>query len=108
VSYVYNALSQRLLKSDARLSSTTPVTEHAMYADDGVGSTELGLYCNRRSTASAAPAGESDSTEIIYLPTASGPMPIAAQINGHLYAIDSDHLNTPRRLTSTQGQVVWQ
>jgi RHS repeat-associated protein len=35
-------------------------------------------------------------------------MPIAAQINGRLYAIDSDHLNTPRRLTNAQGQVVWQ
>ncbi|WOI44904.1 RHS repeat-associated core domain-containing protein [Acidovorax sp. BLS4] len=49
-----------------------------------------------------------DSTEVIYLPTASGPMPVAAQINGRLYAIDADHLNTPRRLTNTQGQVVWQ
>jgi len=35
-------------------------------------------------------------------------MPIAAQINGWLYAIDADHLNTPRRLTNTQGQVAWQ
>ena len=35
-------------------------------------------------------------------------MPIGAQINGRLYAIDSDHLNTPRRLTNAQGQVVWQ
>ncbi|SFD91140.1 RHS repeat-associated core domain-containing protein, partial [Paracidovorax konjaci] len=25
-----------------------------------------------------------------------------------LYAIDADHLNTPRRLTNAQGQVVWQ
>ena len=33
---------------------------------------------------------------------------MAAQINGRLYAIDSDHLNTPRRLTNAQGQVVWQ
>ncbi|WOI45552.1 RHS repeat-associated core domain-containing protein [Acidovorax sp. BLS4] len=49
-----------------------------------------------------------DSTEVIYLPTANGPMPIAAQINGRLYAIDADHLNTPRRLTNTQGQVAWQ
>ncbi|PIF92992.1 RHS repeat-associated protein [Acidovorax sp. 62] len=45
---------------------------------------------------------------MLWLPTASGPMPIGAQINGRLYAIDSDHLNTPRRLTNTQGQVVWQ
>jgi hypothetical protein len=31
---------------------------------------------------------------------------MAAQIDGRLYAIDSDHLNTPRRLTNAQGQVV--
>ncbi len=68
----------------------------------------LGQYSNQRSTHSAAPAGEADSTEVLWLPTASGPMPIAAQINGRLYAIDSDHLNTPRRLTNAQGQVVWQ
>lgn len=108
ISYTYNALSQRLLKRDARLSTTTPLTEHAVYADDGIGSTVLGLYSNRRSTHSAAPAGEQDTTEVIYLPTASGPMPIAAQINGRLYAINTDHLNTPRRLTNTLGQVAWQ
>ncbi|MFN4120702.1 RHS repeat-associated core domain-containing protein [Acidovorax sp.] len=108
VSYTYNALAQRLLKRDARLSTSTPFTEHAVYADDGIGSTVLGLYGNRRSTHSAAPTGEPDSTEVIYLPTAAGPLPIAAQINGRLYAIDSDHLNTPRRLTNTQGQVAWQ
>ncbi|WP_284406986.1 hypothetical protein [Acidovorax sp. SUPP3434] len=68
----------------------------------------LGQYGNRGSGNSAAPAGEMDSTEVIYLPTTSGPMPVAAQINGRLYAIDADHLNTPRRLTNTQGQVVWQ
>jgi uncharacterized protein RhaS with RHS repeats len=32
-------------------------------------------------------------------------MPIAAEINGRLYAIHTDHLNTPRRLTNQQGQV---
>ncbi|MDP3229513.1 MAG: RHS repeat-associated core domain-containing protein, partial [Acidovorax sp.] len=108
VSYVYNAMAQRLLKSDARLSTSTPVTEQAVYADDGVGSTVLGLYGNRRSSTSAAPAAEMDSTEVIYLPTASGPMPVAALVNGRMYAIDADHLNTPRRLTNTQGQVAWQ
>ena len=49
-----------------------------------------------------------DSTEVLWLPTATGPLPVAAQINGRLYAIDADHLNTPRRLTNAQGQVVWQ
>ncbi|SDD99159.1 RHS repeat-associated core domain-containing protein [Paracidovorax valerianellae] len=99
-----------MFKSDARLSgsSNPAITTQTVYAEDGIDSTVLGQYGNRRSSNSAAPAGEMDSTEVIYLPTASGPMPVAAQINGRLYAIDADHLNTPRRLTNTQGQVAWQ
>jgi RHS repeat-associated protein len=46
--------------------------------------------------------------QYIYLPTASGPMPIAAVINGTTYAVHSDHLNTPRKLTDASGQAVWQ
>ncbi|GAA4349235.1 hypothetical protein GCM10023165_35840 [Variovorax defluvii] len=53
-------------------------------------------------------ANSTGSTQYIYLPTANGPMPIAAIINGQPYAVHSDHLNTPRRLTDSQGQVVWQ
>ncbi|WCM93295.1 DUF6531 domain-containing protein [Acidovorax sp. NCPPB 2350] len=110
VSYTTNALGQRVFKRDARLSGAEnpAITQQTVYAEDGIGSTVLGQYANRRSGDSAAPAGEMDSTEVIWLPTASGPMPVAAQINGRLYAIDADHLNTPRRLTNTQGQVVWQ
>ena len=108
VDYTYTSASQRVFKRDARLSTTTPATEHTVYADDEIGSTVLGVYGNRRSTTSAAPTGEMDSTEVIYLPTPGGPMPIAAQINGRAYAIHTDHLNTPRRLTNAQGQVAWQ
>ena len=43
-----------------------------------------------------------------YLPTASGPLPIAAVIKGTTYAVHSDHLNTPRKLTQANGQVAWQ
>ncbi|MDQ0086554.1 RHS repeat-associated protein [Variovorax boronicumulans] len=50
-------------------------------------------------------AGEA---QYIYLPTAGGPMPIAAVINGTTYAVHSDHLNTPRRLTDASGQAAWQ
>ncbi|RAR79726.1 RHS repeat-associated protein [Paracidovorax anthurii] len=110
VSYTTNALGQRVFKRDARLSGADnpATTQQTVYAEDGIGSTVLGQYGNRRSGDSAAPPGEMDSTEVIWLPTASGPMPVAAQINGRLYAIDADHLNTPRRLTNAQGQVVWQ
>ncbi len=110
VGYVTNALGQRVLKRDARLSGQDhpAITQQTVYAEDGIGSTVLGQYGNRRSSDSGAPASEMDSTEVIWLPTAAGPMPVAAQINGRLYAIDADHLNTPRRLTNAQGQVVWQ
>ncbi|MGO4608494.1 RHS repeat-associated core domain-containing protein [Variovorax sp. 2RAF20] len=44
----------------------------------------------------------------VYLPTGNGPMPVAAIINGNTYAVHSDHLNTPRKLTNADGQAVWQ
>lgn len=50
-------------------------------------------------------AGEA---QYVYLPTANGPMPIAVVINSATYAVHSDHLNTPRRLTNQNGQAVWQ
>jgi YD repeat-containing protein len=46
--------------------------------------------------------------QYIYLPTANGPMPIAAIVNGNTYAVHSDHLNTPRKLTDASGQAAWQ
>jgi len=53
-------------------------------------------------------ANSTGSTRHIYLPTANGPMPIVAVVNGKRFAVSSDHLNTPRRITNDQGQVVWQ
>ena len=53
-------------------------------------------------------ASSTGSTQYISLPTVSGPMPIAAIINGTKYAVHSDHLNTPRRMTNESGQAVWQ
>jgi len=47
-------------------------------------------------------------SQYIYLPTANGPMPIAAIVNGNTYAVHSDHLNTPRKLTDASGQAAWQ
>ena len=48
------------------------------------------------------------SARYIYLPTVSGPMPVAAIYGTKHYAIQSDHLNTPRRLIQSDGQVAWQ
>ena len=48
------------------------------------------------------------SARYVYLPTASGPMPVAAIYGTKHYAVQSDHLNTPRRLIQSDGQVAWQ
>ncbi len=69
-----------------------------MYDQDGSLISETGM----------GGANSAGSTQYIYLPTANGPMPIAAVIDGNIYAVHSDHLNTPRRLTDSQGQAVWQ
>ncbi len=50
-------------------------------------------------------AGQS---QYLYLPTSQGPIPIAAEIDNRLYAIHTDHLGTPRRLTQADGQAAWQ
>ncbi|GAA4355277.1 hypothetical protein GCM10023165_47250 [Variovorax defluvii] len=69
-----------------------------LYGEDGSLLSEVGT----------GGANSGGTVNYIYLPTANGPMPIAAEINGQLYAVHSDHLNTPRRLTDSQGQVAWQ
>ena len=49
------------------------------------------------------------SKQYLYLPTAAGPMPIALIANSDTnYAVLSDHLNTPRRMTGSDGSLVWQ
>jgi RHS repeat-associated protein len=91
----HNLLGQRVRKLDASQNTITLYSE----AEQGMESMALGLYNSQAATG---------ATEIIYLPTASGPMPLAALVKGTQYAIHSDHLNTPRRLTQTDGKVAWQ
>ena len=93
--YLHNALGQRVRKLDASKNTIALYGE----AEQGMESTPLGLYNSVSATG---------ATEVIYLPTASGPMPIVALVKGVKYAIHSDHLNTPRRLTQVNGKVAWQ
>ncbi|MBU2286005.1 MAG: hypothetical protein KKC85_06175 [Gammaproteobacteria bacterium] len=53
-------------------------------------------------------ANSTGSLQHIYLPTVGGAMPIALISNGQLYAVQSDHLNTPRKLVNADGLAVWQ
>ncbi|MBT9513455.1 MAG: hypothetical protein IV104_14045 [Acidovorax sp.] len=69
-----------------------------VYAEDG---SLLGEY-------GSGGTNSSGTAQYLYLPTASGPLPIAAVIKGTAYAIHSDHLDTPRKLTQADGQTAWQ
>jgi RHS repeat-associated protein len=93
--YRYTSAGQRVRK--AGLS----VTDYSYGLPElGLDDWPLGLYEEQR------------GAEFIYLPTASGPLPVAVDFGDEasevLYAIDSDHLNTPRRLTGSDGEAVWQ
>ena len=48
------------------------------------------------------------STEYIWLPTPSGNQLVGAIVRGEVYAVHSDHLNTPRLMTDSLNQPVWQ
>lgn len=101
--YLHNALNQRVLKTNGL--RTPALRTETVYAEGPYeGSTVLGQY---RGAADGS-TSSTGTTEFIYLPTASGPMPITVVIDGRLYAVHSDHLNTPRRLTRDDGQVAWQ
>ena len=85
-------------------SPTTATTQKAgmsyVYDEDGT------LIADTLTGGASTTWGQ--SARYIYLPTASGPMPVAAIYGTKHYAIQSDHLNTPRRLTQSDGQVAWQ
>jgi RHS repeat-associated protein len=53
-------------------------------------------------------ANSSGTSLYFYLPTPSGPLPIAAITGGAGYAVHTDHLNTPRRLSNASKQAAWQ
>lgn len=69
------------------------------------------MYDERDTLAAEIGSGGTNSAgqaSYIYLPTSNGPMPIAAVINGNTYAVHSDHLKAPRRLSNEASQPVWQ
>jgi RHS repeat-associated protein len=131
--YVHNALGQRLFKTEPLYA---PVSTGSNPTDPGVIQVLVNFFASLwgGSTTTAAPstseklgyqyyydedgnllyelgAGGAQSTgnaHYIYLPTPSGPMPIATVINAKQYAVHTDHLNTPRRLTQSDKRIAWQ
>ncbi|WP_418120517.1 RHS repeat-associated core domain-containing protein [Variovorax sp. 350MFTsu5.1] len=124
--YAHNALGQRVFKTEPLYPPTqgdeadpgfmasliafftklwSPSTTQAEQLGYAYTYDEQGTLIAEVGSGGTASAGQN---QYIYLPTANGPMPIAAVIDGTIYAVHSDHLNTPRKLTNADGQAVWQ
>ena len=135
VAYLHNALGQRVFKSEAQAiqglpdeaelgapfiawlkarfawlfapaQATALLGQSYVYADGALpGHALLGEYGNG-GNASAASGG---SAEYIWLPTGDGQtVPVGVVRGGQLYAVHSDHLATPRLITDSANQPVWQ
>ncbi|MBS0339348.1 MAG: RHS repeat protein, partial [Proteobacteria bacterium] len=125
--YAYNALGQRVFKteplyppaegdeSDPGFFATLAAFFQRLWSAPVTESEKLGygyVYDEEGTLLAEAGTGGANSggnAQYIWLPTASGPMPVAVLVNGtNFYAVHADHLNTPRRLTDASGQAVWQ
>ncbi len=133
ITYLHNALGQRVFKSEPQVAQTAPdeatlglsfidwlkknfgwlftqaqanatLGQSYVYSDDNLGSTPvlLGEYGNGGNKS----AGR---IEYIYLPTEDGQtMPIGLMKANRFYAIQADHLNTPRLIRDDAYKPVWQ
>ncbi len=124
--YAHNALGQRVFKTeplyppshgdetDPGFWSSLVAFFSKLWSPATTEAEQLGyayVYDEQGSLIAEIGSGGANSagrSQYIYLPTANGPMPIAAVINGNTYAVHSDHLNTPRMLSNAEGQAVWQ
>jgi len=124
--YAHNALGQRVFKTEPLYPPSqgdesdpgfwgslvafftkmwSPATSQAEQLGYAYVYDEQGTLMAEVGSGGANSAGQAS---YIYLPSANGPVPIAAVINGNTYAVHSDHLNTPRRLSNDASQPVWQ
>lgn len=128
--YAHNALGQRVFKTEALYNTSSNALDEdeedlgflqsiqqfftRLWSPKASDAEHLGwsyLYDEEGSLLGDYGMGGANSGgqgQYFYLPTANGPMPIAAEIDGRIYAIHADHLNTPRRLTQADGQTAWQ
>ncbi len=124
--YVHNTLGQRLFKTEplfppapgdendptfmaSLIAFFTQLWGPTPTATEKLGFTyyydEAGSLISEIGSGGAASTG---NTQYVYLPTPSGPMPVAVVVTGKHYAVHADHLNTPRRLTQSDKKVAWQ
>ncbi len=128
VSYLHNALGQRVFKSETTLMETvpseaelgapfiawlkanfgwlfTPSTSTAMLGQSFVYD-EQGSLLAEYGNGGTQHGGQA---EYIWLPTESGPsMLVGVLKGGQLHAVHTDHLGTPRLITNSSNKPVWQ
>ncbi|TWO70301.1 hypothetical protein FN976_15015 [Caenimonas sedimenti] len=133
VSYLTNALGQRVFKSEPVAEQTLP-SEETLGADfvtwlkkqfgwlfvKAAANTSIGtgfVFGDDNEIPSWAVLGEYDNgsakgkgrTEYLWLPTEDGQaIPVGIYRNGKFFAIHPDHLGTPRLMTNEAKEVVWQ
>jgi RHS repeat-associated protein len=128
LSYLHNALGQRVFKSEVTAEQTLPNESTlglsfidwlkknfqwmfvAAQASTSVGTAfvydEDGSLLGEYDNGSAAGKGRQ---EYIWLPTDSGQaIPIGIYKGGRFYAVHADHLGTPRLITDDANKPVWQ
>ena len=129
VSYLHNALGQRVFKSEPQSEQTVPDETKLgpgfvnwlrknfewMFTGQGQSSSSIGMafaYGEAGNLLGEYDNGSADGkgrTEYIWLPTDSGQsIPVGMYRNGRFYAIHADHLGTPRLLTDRGNTPVWQ
>lgn len=118
--YAHNALGQRIFKTEPLYpvqgttgsaldaffaKGWTPGTVSAEQVGWAYGYDEDGTLLGEYGMGGAQSAG---NKVYVYLPTPSGPMPVIVMDDNSTWAVTVDHLNTPRRVTRTDGQLEWQ
>jgi YD repeat-containing protein len=132
VRYLHNALGQRVFKSEPEAEQTLPnEAELGLDFINWLKSNFKWLFANAQANTSIGTAysyadgqlpswalmGEYDNgsaagkgrTEYIWLPTEDGQaIPVGIFRNGKFFAIHTDHLGTPRLMTTEDNKPVWQ
>ena len=133
ISYLHNALGQRVFKSEPKVDHVAPnatvlgtpfidwlrINFGWMFAQAQLDATLGQAYVYDDGQLGSTPMllgeygnGGTNSTgraEYIWLPTEDGQaIPIGLSQNTNINAIHTDHLGTPRRITNTNGSIGWQ
>ena len=127
--YLHNALGQRVFKSEFTSEDYEPSEEDLgkdyvtwlrsrfgwMFAAKKDERMKLGTAYvydedgNIMGETGNGGASSNGTTDYIWLPTPAGTsVLVGAVVNGNSYAVHTDHLGTPRRLTDAQNKPAWQ